>query len=229
MLPTNQLSQIAKAVSKNGVQYYDVQLELIDHVATGIEYELIESNGANFNTLLQQHIDSWKKEWPFIVKAKSKQLQKKYYAMWKAAFVAFFSIPKIMLTLLLVIISYWAIHAQNNQQFVNAALHILNLINCLYAFGNGKIIGYNQQQKKQPLLSLVCLRKLSAITLIIPIFYLVLVLLNLVYDNHPPVPAVVYTLAISLFPIAVLAALAWRSVNISANQKIREQYAAAFS
>jgi hypothetical protein len=227
MLNNEQIKMIAATIQKNGVPYYDVATELTDHLVEEMEATMLTTND-NFETVLQQKTHAWKTEWKTIVQAKKQQLRTYYLVQFKAAFFSYFTFPKIMFTACLVLATGIVLQKNNNQYFANAALHFLNIINFNYAFGKATIIRKNRVEKKQPILGLVCLHTISWYSLCIPIAYLCLTLINLLYDHHSPLPAVVYTVAVAVFPMAVLIALAWRKVNIAANESIRNKYRNAF-
>lgn len=87
---------------KHLVEYYDVQLELVDHLANAIEERWKENKNLPFEQVLEQE---YKKFGVFgfssLVEQKQAALQKHYWQIIKNEMRAFFSIPKIFLSLLL--------------------------------------------------------------------------------------------------------------------------------
>jgi F0F1-type ATP synthase membrane subunit a len=229
MLQETELLQLQKIIKQNGVQYYDVQVEFVDHLASEIEVILESNTTLSFENVLQQKIPIWKNEWLHIQQQQAKQLKTKYLRQWKTELMSYITFPKMMLTVILVMLTILIFKLGNYERFASNAIHLLNIVNITYLFGNATIIGKNQQEKKQKLLGLFCLRVCSFYCNIIPIFYLSITLIHLWYDNHSPLPTMVYTFAVAIFPLAVLISLAWRKVNISANLQIRKAYAKAFA
>lgn len=87
---------------KHLVEYYDVQLELVDHLANAIEEQWKENKNLPFEQVLEQE---YKKFGVFgfssLVEQKQAALQKHYWQIIKNEMRTFFSIPKIFLSLLL--------------------------------------------------------------------------------------------------------------------------------
>ena len=53
-LNKNQIESLFVFVEKKGVEYYDVQHEIVDHLATSIESEMIKSKNTSFDQALQK-------------------------------------------------------------------------------------------------------------------------------------------------------------------------------
>ena len=87
---------------KHLVEYHDVQLELVDHLANAIEEQWKENENLSFEQALEQE---YKKFGVFgfsaLVEQKQAALQKHYWQIIKNEMWEFFSIPKAFLSLLL--------------------------------------------------------------------------------------------------------------------------------
>lgn len=89
------------------VEYYDVQTELVDHLANEIEVIWEENPNLTFEEARDQ---SFKKFGVFgfmdIVEAKAKQMNKKYYRILWGFLKEWFTIPKLVVTISLIFFFY---------------------------------------------------------------------------------------------------------------------------
>ena len=95
-LTTNQIDELYKFTCKHYVEYYDVQTELVDHLANDIEEICKEQSNLSFE---QARAISFKKFGVFgfmdIVEARSGSLNKKYWELVLRIFKDYFKIPQI--------------------------------------------------------------------------------------------------------------------------------------
>lgn len=111
-----EIQQIFQFMKKNGVNYYDVQLEMVDHFASEIE-ENWEDYPARFsfeNKVLDVYSRIGQRGFDKIIQTKSRALNKWF---WKYCFDyirSFFSWPKILITTLLMGLFYMAIMQSND-------------------------------------------------------------------------------------------------------------------
>jgi hypothetical protein len=106
-LTPQQIDNLFHFCDSHGVKYYDVQIELVDHLASTIEQKWEENptlsyenaRGAIFD---QFGVSGLKK----IMKAKEKELRKKYIRLlWKYV-GEYFKLPKIILTIAITLILF---------------------------------------------------------------------------------------------------------------------------
>lgn len=101
-LTTEQINRLYQYVADNGVAYFDVQVELVDHIASTIEERLNnhpeQSVDENFNKVLTVF-----KKYGFkkMVKEKEKQVARQYRRYFWQNFKSFFSWPKVFFTAVL--------------------------------------------------------------------------------------------------------------------------------
>lgn len=93
-----QIQQLFRFTEKKRVPWYDLQVELVDHLASRIE----EETDANLTLSFEQALDRVYKEFGIfgfakIVQEKSDQLYKQSRRMWWSAVGAFFTWPKFAL------------------------------------------------------------------------------------------------------------------------------------
>ncbi|OIQ31043.1 MAG: hypothetical protein BM564_02180 [Bacteroidetes bacterium MedPE-SWsnd-G2] len=98
-LSEDQINKLYEFTKRHYVEYYDVQTELVDHLANGIESQLEEFPNRNFDEALTLE---FKKFGVFgfmdIVDSKVKAMNKKYRNLVWHLFKAYFSIPKIVIS-----------------------------------------------------------------------------------------------------------------------------------
>ena len=98
-LTKEQVQQLYKFTRQHYVEYYDVQTELVDHLANDIEQIWIEQPNLSFE---QARDNSFKKFGVFgfmeVVEARQKALNKKYWKLVWVIFKQFFTIPQIAIS-----------------------------------------------------------------------------------------------------------------------------------
>lgn len=111
----------------NSVQFYEIQAELVDHLATGIE-ELWENKPSlPFDEAMYQVGDKFGGSLGFaaIKEEKEKAIRKKYWRLlWQFA-VDFYKFPKMVITLLLALGLYYAFRFAENDQWIMVPLAVL--------------------------------------------------------------------------------------------------------
>lgn len=102
-LTIEQIDYLYQFTRQHYVEWYDLQTELVDHLANAIESHWIENPKLDFETALQVE---FKKFGVFgfmdVVEKRQKMLEKKYLKLIWKHFKTFFTIPKIILTATLI-------------------------------------------------------------------------------------------------------------------------------
>ena len=106
-LTENQIQELYKFTRKHYVEHYDVQTELVDHLANDIEQICVAHPHLSF---IEARDKSFKKFGVFgfmeVVEEKQKQLSKKYFKILWRFVKEWFQLPKIILTILIFMIFY---------------------------------------------------------------------------------------------------------------------------
>ena len=128
-LTPEQIDQLYTFTRQHYVEYYDLQTELVDHLANAIETEWQQNSKLSFDEVLNQE---FKKFGIFgfmdVVAEKQKFLSKKYESMIWSYYKEFFKLPTILLTLSAVLITYFiSSRWQYGEYFILAALGIIYL------------------------------------------------------------------------------------------------------
>ena len=102
-----QIEEIHLFTKRRFVEYYDVELELVDHLANGIEEQWRAYPDLSFEEALQKE---YKKFGVFgfvgMVENKQSELYNHYYKITFSALKSFFSIPKVVLTAAIFLLLY---------------------------------------------------------------------------------------------------------------------------
>lgn len=99
-LNKEQIGQLFEFTRKKYVEFYDVQVELVDHLASGIEELMSQDPQITFDTALRKVYGNFGIfGFSDFVASKEKQVEKKFRRLQWQEFFAFFTIPKIAMTL----------------------------------------------------------------------------------------------------------------------------------
>lgn len=101
MLTDEQIAFLDQFCEKKGVRYYDLRMEIVDHLATETEQEMQQQANADFPSLVQTVFESFGKNgFRSIVAAKEESIEDAYTRCHRRYFWSFFTPPKIILTIL---------------------------------------------------------------------------------------------------------------------------------
>ncbi|MFY7908879.1 MAG: hypothetical protein ACOVO2_04985 [Emticicia sp.] len=107
-LTAAQIEELYAFTRKKYVEYYDVQTELVDHLATSIE-EKMSTSSVNFETALQQVYTQFGIfGFSDLVGQKEMEVALKGRNLFRKSFVEYFKLPKILLLLMIFLVSYKA-------------------------------------------------------------------------------------------------------------------------
>ena len=99
-LSESQIKELYAFVRKNHVEHYDLQTELVDHLANGIEAQWVTNDKVPFKEALA---NEFKKFGHFgfrsIIKKRKKVMLKKYRSLILRFYKEYFQLPKILLVI----------------------------------------------------------------------------------------------------------------------------------
>lgn len=224
---TNEQYQLVKQYcQKSGKYFYDVEIELTDHMVNFIEDRLTQPS--DFDRLFEQIKSEFNKATIHqIIQEKSVAIERQLKQQLTKELFQYLSFPKIALSLLLVAGVIWLDQNKNIDKIASSFIHILNLLNLTYAFGKGKLANDNIRQKTKTLLSMKIIRAYHLIFILPTIFYLLIslgIIFELTNSNQ-----LINQLALYFLPIVILFNLSWQQVYINAQLKIRQSYPNAFA
>lgn len=106
-LSTDQIEKLHQFTKQHYVEFYDLQIELVDHLANGIEQQWIANNNISFEEALKIE---FKKYGVFgfteLVEKRQTTMNKTYLKLVLKLMKEYFTIPKIFQTLTLVLTTY---------------------------------------------------------------------------------------------------------------------------
>lgn len=149
-LTEQEINQIFDFTKKHYVEYYDVQVELVDHLANAIEVQWEENPNITFDEALQIE---FKKFGIFgftgLIEKKQSELTTHYNKMFWKSVLQFITIPKVIITIAL----YLAVFTTLIKWGTLGEIIILVLLVCSYTFtiidGFRYLYKIKKDQKKQ--------------------------------------------------------------------------------
>lgn len=129
-LSLEQIDQLYLFTRQHFVEWYDLQSELVDHLANAIETEWQENPKLSFDEALKVQ---FKKFGIFgftgVIEERQKGLTKKYNALFWSYYKEFFKLPKIILTLFSIYLLYkfFAFFEKPEYVFVTLLISILGI------------------------------------------------------------------------------------------------------
>lgn len=133
-LTQNHIDELYKFTRKHYVEHYDVQTELVDHLANDIEEIWETQPHLSFE---QARDKSFKKFGIFgfmdVVDAKQKQLSKRYYKILFTRMKEWFSIPKIIITATIFIFFYFLMSLNISSIYLSGLMIVLAIIDAFLA------------------------------------------------------------------------------------------------
>jgi hypothetical protein len=134
-LTENQIQELYKFTRQHYVEYFDVQTELVDHLANDIEKLCKENPKLSFE---QARDTSFKKFGVFgfmeVVELKQKQLNKTYRKLIWQFMKDWFTFPKIISTAFIFYLFYTLISLNISKGYLEGFMLILALIDLVFAF-----------------------------------------------------------------------------------------------
>lgn len=110
-LTSEQIDRLYQFTRQHYVEYYDLQTELVDHLANAIESQWQENPKLTFEEILQKE---FKKFGVFgfmdVVEKRQAALNRKYNGIIWNLFKTFFTIPKVILTTTLIGLTYFLLN-----------------------------------------------------------------------------------------------------------------------
>lgn len=125
-LTQNHIEDLYKFTRKHYVYFYDVQSELVDHLANDIEQILEENLNLSFEEARDK---SFKKFGIFgfmdVIEAKQKQMNKRYRKILWRFFKEWFTLPKILTTASIFLVIFFFLKLPNSKYILLGLLLFL--------------------------------------------------------------------------------------------------------
>lgn len=132
-LSAQQIEQLYAFTRRHYVEWYDLQSELVDHLANAIEQEWEQNPNRSFEEILNKEFQKFGVfGFMDVVEERQKFLNKKYSRLIWSYYREFFGLPKVILTLTL----FFAVHTINqlivNPDFFPTIVFSFSLIGLIY-------------------------------------------------------------------------------------------------
>jgi cadmium resistance protein CadD (predicted permease) len=147
-LTEQQIEQLYSFTQNHYVEFYDVQTELVDHLANGIESALAGDPKMDFDQALNTEFKKFGvMGFSEVVEQKTNTLDKRYRKMvWKQV-LEFFKLPKIFLTSFLIYLLYVLIQNVENKTIVIIPMAVsLLAMHVFYLYKNSKMIKFRKKK-----------------------------------------------------------------------------------
>lgn len=178
-LTTEQIDALFVFTKKHLVEHYDVQVELVDHLANAIEAQWKVNPNILFEDALQKEYKNFGVfGFSGLVEQKQASLQNHYWKIIKKEFMSFFSIPKILLSAGLFYMLFNAFSNQNSFLYEYELLIRIGFI--VLTLGIYVYQRIKTSKNKKFLINSVCNYLYT-----LPIFALVYLRINLPVNSNP--------------------------------------------
>jgi len=149
-LTESQIESLYQFTRQHYVEYYDVQVELVDHLANDIEQIWEQQPGLSFNDARDK---SFKKFGVFgfmnVVESKEAQMAKKYFKLVLKFAKEWLSLPKIILTLLLLFGFYQLQKFTFGYEIYIGVFLLVIVAQFFMLFNNSRKLKQNQKQTQK--------------------------------------------------------------------------------
>jgi hypothetical protein len=124
-LTAEQIDQLYFFTRQHYVEYYDLQTELVDHLANAIETEWQQNPKLTFDEVLNKEFNKFGVfGFMDVVESRQAALGKKYNRIVWEHFKDFFGIPKIVLTLAAALLLFIILKASTYQEWTIIGLYL---------------------------------------------------------------------------------------------------------
>jgi hypothetical protein len=149
-----QVQMIFDFTEQKYIKYYDVQLELVDHIADKIEALQADDPNLSFDRALHKVYKSFGVYgFTKVQEEKVRQMEKFWRNRFWSYYMSYFKLPKIILTILLSILFYGLIMAGSAYMSSGLAFYFLALVLLiLFILDNYKMRRHNHKRMKSKLL-----------------------------------------------------------------------------
>jgi len=146
----NHIEQLYKFTREHFVYHYDVQTELVDHLANDIEQICEEQPQLTFE---QAREVSFKKFGVFgfmdVVEQKQKAMNKRYWKILLRFVKEWFTLPKVIITSLIFMIFFTVLQSTYAEEIIFSSIFILAIVDLYYLF---KSRGKKKKKKEKTFL-----------------------------------------------------------------------------
>lgn len=147
-LTQEQIERLYQFTRQHYVEYYDLQTELVDHLAYAIEAEWQENPKLTFEEILQKE---FKKFGVFgfmdVVEKRQAALNRKYNGIFWNHFMAFFELPKIIGTMLLITALFYFFKFNDHNIKIIKTLFLIQFVIVFFAMVKQQLLSNKKELK----------------------------------------------------------------------------------
>ena len=191
-LSKEQIQYIENRLENEGVKYWDIKIEMLDHIVTDVEHQL--QKGENFNIAVQHSfvVLGWKNSFKQLIERKQIQYQKNHKTILSKEFIHFFrSLKTLLIYVLLITSSYYF---SESKIFVK-----MILFSFIIPFGFFVI--YSFINYKKVFKSVILLTSFNTISLLLSFFNMFMFFPELFLGIEKLSPIYLSAITIFLFPL----------------------------
>ena len=144
ILKKEQLSHISLSIEKKGVNFYDLNLEMTDHIASEVEDYLAENNESFENALETVFAKYDRFHFMRLEEEKSKLLQKQAWISFLDGLKSFFTLPKVVITILVFFIALSLLRFITNVPIYQIVAVIATLVFCALGYQKWRYLGWKK-------------------------------------------------------------------------------------
>ncbi|MFP4844609.1 hypothetical protein [Winogradskyella sp. PE311] len=200
-----QINQLYTFTQKHYVDWYDVQTELVDHLANGIEEQLEQNPNTTFESALNSEFKKFGiMGFNDVIEEKTKALNKYYRKLVWTYFKDFFKLPKIILTLF----SVWCYYnllliIENRFLFLLITCVVLVVVPIWFFYNQAKRVKYLKKQTGKKWLFESTVMQLGGLSQIFNIGIYASVILDVERRTLSTTALIIFSLVIVLFALVL--------------------------
>jgi len=131
-LSQDQVAELFNYTRRMHIQYKDVQFEIVDHIATGVEKTMSSDNNLTFNRALYEYTGTLPiRFFNDLIEEKTKSLTRYWNRRFFSYLSGFITVPKIIISIVLYIFFYCCINFIGSNNFIYFYFFYLILLLCL--------------------------------------------------------------------------------------------------
>jgi hypothetical protein len=223
MLTNEQIQQLKQYCLKSGVPYYEVQVELVDHMAEWMEARL-QTPGASFEKVFPELKFAFSpKVLRQIQTEKEKHILRAYLQLLNESWLAFFTWPKILVLICLYLFMWLIGPYIKTDELILVGISLINLYGAGVFMANNDIVKKNRDEQKAKLLSV-------RVSYYVTIGLALLVILQYYLFWWNESTALLLASALKwVYPLFVLLMASFYHTQVNFHKKLRERYQQAFN
>ena len=149
-LTQTHIEELYKFTRQHYVYHYDVQTELVDHLANDIEEIWVENPNLSFE---QARDKSFKKFGIFgfmdVIEAKQKQMNKRYWNIQVRFVKEWFTMPKMLTTILIFLGIYMLLQIKYSEFIILGGLLLAVVFEMIYLYKDRKVQKQKTEKKEK--------------------------------------------------------------------------------